>query len=847
VAQLNPPTTGPSLQLIQKARTLYNQGQFAEAVPVLQQAVKAFETEGDKLNQAMALSNLAASLAGIQEWESATAAITSSLSIVRSQPQTDSQKLILAQSLDIQGQLQQERGQPQNALDSWTEARLLYQALDAKNKVIESDLNRSVVFQSLGMYPRACELLLGILNINSETCQVSPEALQSLKNQPISLENIRAINSLGHVLRVVGQLQQSEQILLLGLQAADTLNIPQQQAEIYLNLGNTSRTLANQPSLEEQEKTKFEKSALDYYQKVEFLAKSSEPKLQAKLNILSLLVSRKNWQEAENKWQELRPIMSSLGSNKTGINAEINAAESLMYLAAQSPNNNLLYSEVENILNAAKLQSKELGDPRLQAYALGAEGKLYEQQQKWDQAEKLTTEALQQAPAFQSPEIAYQLFWQLGRIRNAQGDISAATTHYKQAVNILGSLRGELVSLNPDVQFSFRESVEPVYRDFVGLLLKNESPSQENLKQARQTIESLQLAELDNFFRDACSQAKPRLIDEIDPTAAVIYPIVLKDKLEVILSIPGQPLKHYTTLKSKEELESAFKQSLFSMNKLSFTKERLAIAQQLYSWLIQPAEQDLTLNKIQTLVFVLDGYLRNISISTLHDGKQFLIEKYSLAITPGLQLIEPQPLAQVGLTAIVGALTDARQGFAALPAVASEMKEISGEITTNILLNQKFTSQELQKQVKDISSPIVHLATHGQFSSNAADTFILTWDEKVNVKEFDKLLRSRYEGKQKPIELLVLSACQTATGDERAALGLAGVAIRSGARSTLGTLWQVNDQSTAIFMAEFYRQLSEEKTSKALALRNAQLKLLENPKFQHPYFWAPFVLVGNWQ
>jgi len=146
-----------------------------------------------------------------------------------------------------------------------------------------------------------------------------------------------------------------------------------------------------------------------------------------------------------------------------------------------------------------------------------------------------------------------------------------------------------------------------------------------------------------------------------------------------------------------------------------------------------------------------------------------------------------------------------------------------------------------------LSYPIVHLATHGQFSSNAADTFIVTWDEKVNVKEFDRLLRSRAGDNQQPIELLVLSACETASGDNRAALGLAGVAIRSGARSTVATLWQVNDESTAIFMTEFYRQLAASKSSKAEALRNAQLTLLQNPEYKNPYYWAAFILVGNWQ
>jgi CHAT domain-containing protein len=357
----------------------------------------------------------------------------------------------------------------------------------------------------------------------------------------------------------------------------------------------------------------------------------------------------------------------------------------------------------------------------------------------------------------------------------------------------------------------------------------------------------LQLAELDNFFRDACADAKPTSIEEIDPTAAVIYPIILSDRLEVILSIPGKPLRRYTTVKSQAELETAFRVAKNTIRPAAFPRERRQPVEQVYDWLIRPAEADLTASGIKTLVFVLDGYLRNLPMAVLHDGEKFLVEKYSIALAPGLQLLAPKPLSKVKLKVLTAALSEARQGFSALPGVKEEVEQIAAEMPASSLLNEDFVSGRLHDRIKAVSYPIVHLATHGQFSSNAADTFIVTWDQKVNVKEFDQLLRSRTGDKQQAIELLVLSACETASGDNRAALGLAGAAIRSGARSTAATLWQVNDESTAIFMAEFYKQLASYKTSKAEALRNAQLTLLKNRDYQNPYFWAPFVLVGNWQ
>ncbi|MGE5658303.1 MAG: CHAT domain-containing protein [Actinomycetota bacterium] len=850
VAQVQPPQTivqsQPSpLQLIQQARTLYDRSRFSEAVPLLQQAATAFEAKGDRLNQATALSNLAATFGQQTQWEAAEQAVNSSLSLLQSQPPTPEQQRILAQTQDIQAQLQFERGRFQDALNTWVQTAKLYQQLDDPKQLIQIQISQSQALEALGLYPRACKTLLAALKQNHESCELSATTLQTWNSQPISLQNLRAIDALGHVLRVLGQLEQSQQLLALGWQAAEKLGIPQEQATLMLNLGNTAHVLSKQPGLKLEQRDRLERSTLEAYAQAAQLATSPETQIQARLNYLSLLIDAQKWSEAEALWRS--PPFQSLpfSSTRAGLFAQINLADSLIQLAPHT--SGIQIGEIEELLNRAMAQANRLGDDRIHAELLGTQGHLAELQQQYSRSETLTTQALSLAPPFQAPDIAYQMLWQLGRIRKAQGDTEGAIEQYTQAVNVLASLRGDLVAINPDVQFSFRETVEPVYRDLVGLLLQAPSPSQTKLKQARQTIESLQLAELDNFFRDACADAKPKAIDEVDPSAAVLYPIILSDRLEVIASIPGQPLRHYSTPKPQAELEQTFRQVRNSLRQTAIAKERLPLAQKLYDWLIRPVESELAASGIKTLVFVLDGYLRNLPMAALHDGQQYLIQKYSVALTPGLQLLEPRRLAQIKLKALTAGITEARQGFPALPAVESEVQQIANTLPTNTLLNQQFLSRELQARIKATSFPIVHLATHGQFSSNAADTFILTWDERINVKEFDRLLRSGSEEKKSPIELLILSACQTATGDDRATLGLAGLAIRSGARSTVGTLWTVNDESTSVFMAEFYRQLAKPNISKAEALRNAQLTLLQNSEFQKPYFWAPFVLVGNWQ
>ncbi|HEY9883526.1 MAG TPA: CHAT domain-containing protein, partial [Thermosynechococcaceae cyanobacterium] len=369
--------------------------------------------------------------------------------------------------------------------------------------------------------------------------------------------------------------------------------------------------------------------------------------------------------------------------------------------------------------------------------------------------------------------------------------------------------------------------------------------SQENLKQARQVIEALQLAELDNFFREACTNVRPVNIDQIDPQAAVIYPIILPSQLAVIVALPKQPLRYHKTQLPQADVDRLLTQMRQALRPTAFVEDQLPVAQQLYTLLLKPVETELATSGVKTLVFVPDGLLRSVPMAALHDGQQYLIEKYSVVLTPGLQLLQPRALARARLQGLLAGLSQTRDGFAALPNVAVEIKQIEAELPSQVLLDQGFTQRSLQRQVDATPSSIVHLATHGQFSSNADDTFILSWDGRINVKQLDQLLRAR-EGKLNPIELLVLSACQTATGDKRAALGMAGVAVRSGARSTLASLWSVSDRSTASLMIEFYRELGKPGVTKAEALRRAQIALLHQDDYTSPYYWAPFVLLGNW-
>ncbi|NEO98262.1 MAG: CHAT domain-containing protein [Symploca sp. SIO2E9] len=507
---------------------------------------------------------------------------------------------------------------------------------------------------------------------------------------------------------------------------------------------------------------------------------------------------------------------------------------------------------IAQILAKAVSEARVLQDKRAEAYALGQLGYLYENYKQWQQAKELTQQALLIAVESNAQDIAISWQWQLGRILAEQGLVTEAIKAYNQAFETLSRLRGDLVALNPEVGFAFRERVEPIYRQLVQLLLKND-PSQANLQRAREVIEALQLAELNNFFREICFDAQPQQIDQVDSKAAVFYSIILPEGLAVILSLPGKPLYYYsTTLVSDSNqdasvlLERTFDDLFATLNPFISSPEPLRPHQQLYDWLIRRAEKQLQNSGVKTLVFVLDGVLRGIPIAALHNRQQYLIEKYNLALTPGLQLLPPRALTPEQLETLAGGVSEARQGFSALPGVIEEVEQIAKLVPADVLLNQDFTRNRLEVKIDSAPFPVVHLATHGQFSSQAEKTFLLTWDGRINVKDLDQLLQVRERQNKRPIELLILSACQTAAGDKRAALGLAGVALRSGARSTMATLWSVQDNSTTQLMTQLYAALNQPGITKAEALRQAQLSLLKSPQYQHPFYWSAFVLVGNW-
>jgi CHAT domain-containing protein/predicted negative regulator of RcsB-dependent stress response len=808
--------------LIDRAQQLYQSGNYPQAIELLKQAIDTNLAE--PLKQAMGWSNLALVYQQLGDWQAANNALAQSLKLLQNRT-ISGRSGILAQTSEIQGQLQFAQGKTEAALTTWEQTAQLYTQIGDDAGITRSQINQCHALRVLGFYRRAQTIL---------------EKLQaSLVSKPDSAIKVVTLRSLGIALEQSGDVDRAAKVLEQSLTIAKKLKLDNEINATQLILGNLARTQQQVPN------------AIDYYS----LAATSPTNLvsiQARLNLLSLQIEAKQMAEAEKLIAPIQQQLTTLPPNRNKFNAQINFAQSLSKLNRQPLAARVLAETIQ--------QSKNLDDrQRTQSLALGTLGELYKQQGQWQDAEDATNEALKLLASNSADDLAYRWYGQLGYVLAKQNKDKQAIESYTEAIERLKLLRKDLVDVNRDVQFTFKESIEPNYRELVGLLLKpnNQNDAGKNLDRARNLIEDLQVAELDNFFREACLNNSKVIIDEVvdreNPNAAIIYPIILENELQIIVKIPGQKiLKQHRVAKTRQAVEKDLQQLQDWLLEPDRTKDIQRLSQEVYSWLVAPFESEFK-GKINTLVFVLDGSFRNVPMSVLYDGRQYLIEKnYAIATNLGLRLQSPKPISKSTLHVLAAGLAKPSKQFASmfseLPEVPSQMKAIraTGVMMTE-LKDDKFTIQAFGEQVKDIPYNVIHLATHGQFSSQIDKTFLLANDGELKLVEFDKLLRDRAQTQRNPIDLLVMSACETAVGDNRATLGLAGVAVKAGAQSTLASLWKVKDNSTAVLMGEFYRELKTGDISKAEALRRAQMKLMkEYSNYSAPLYWAPFILVGNW-
>lgn len=626
-------------------------------------------------------------------------------------------------------------------------------------------------------------------------------------------------------------------------------------AASLLELGNTQVLLEN-PS-----------AARDSYAESESLfrrAGDAENAIRAALNDLELLLEARRRPVRQSDPPEsdagaepsarLDAITQELDAMPTPPSElELRAAQiGLLYASVASEGESAAHSRqrAAKLLTDLAGRAAEAGDRRLESRALGSLGQVYESAGRQAEALTLTRRARHVARAIDAPDLGYRWEWQAGRIERAREREAPALSHFRRSVALLGELREESVGLATRSGASFRQRVEPVYLGLVELLLDQAGQAaadpdehQALLSEARDVVEEWKRAELRNFFRDPCLAAQLETAPERVPGTTVVYPISLENRLELIVG-RGDLLTRTAVPVSAAELEAALRDFGRALRRPASRAYRRP-GSRLYAWLIAPIEPQLEKHPHDTLVFVLGGALRTVPMAALYDPhrRKHLVERYAIAVTPSLRSTQPGRSEASDTRVLFAGLRTAVQGYPALRFVEGELDAIRDHFPTEVLLDEDFSARRLESELGANLFRILHIASHGEIKAAYGESYLLSFEDRITFEKLAGMLgRTRF--RDEPVELLTLSACSTAVGDERAALGLAGVAIRSGARSALASLWHVQDEATARLMAAFYEELARPGATRAGALRAAQVRLIG--EVAHPYYWSPFVLFGAW-
>ncbi len=744
-------------------------------------------------------------------------------------------------------------GQFDRAIDHWKQAIRLSRTLDKPQSTIALLLEEAQSYDRLGQPRRALERTTAA----QELLQQHPDRLLNASAQGIEAQSWIA---LGELDRAIDRLTQSVQLLS---ELPKTVETAKTAAALWNNLGNVytrrrdrdhQSAIASRDDGDSAEAKRLSQSAHQgqilaqrAYDQSSLLARDPIAQITPKINA----------QVAGLQPVPLTDVaLADLAKNLTAqppSRAKIYALLALTPQAFLTPQSAQV---TEQRILQAIAEAQTLGDRHSLSYALGTLGRFYETQGDRAKALDYTQRALNTAQNIRALDSLYRWQWQMGRLL---GQSPQAIAQYRDAIASLQTLRTDLLTNPRDRQLDLRDAVEPIYRELIALLVTN--PSQANLTEAIDTLERLKLTELQNFYGDDCIQIlqetlpsellKPRrpnatTLPTVKPGTLAVYTIVLKTETLLILQKPSGQLQLHRIAIPESQLQTQMKRLRYSLEDISLERYRIE-ATQAYDLLIRPIAASLQDPTLKTLIFVNDGVLRNIPMGALHDGKQFLIEKQAIATTLSLYLTNTRPLksplkSPQG-TLIFGLITPPAP-FSPLPQVETETANVQALTQGTRFLDRDFTIDRLQQELKKKDYGTLHLATHGRFGSDAKNTFLVTHDGRITLDQIETILRQNH----RTLSLLVLSACETGTGNDRAALGMAGVAIRTGVSTTIATLWFINDTETVPLITEFYRQRQQQPNgSKAEALRQAQLKMLADPHTQHPAIWAAFTLIGNWE
>ncbi|EKF06135.1 CHAT domain-containing protein [Tolypothrix sp. LEGE 11397] len=885
-----------SSQLVQKGIDSYRLGNFQQAIDFWNEALKFYKNHQNPVSEAIVRENLARAYPQIGHTEAAITNWEQVISLYRKLQSSQHREEKIASATTELAQVYSSIGQPKKAI------ALLCNPEENDNnedKKKQKDNNENCTKNSILQFAQDTSLEIAILGTLGDAYRLTgtddyekaiyylesglKKAKEKEKKNPVYFTSLN--NSLGNTYLQKALLNYRRALSPVG-SFNDTSKFKQyakeeiKKAHIHLQQSLTNAQIQSD-----------KKSEIKAIESLGHLYKTLEQEeFKEILDTDNTLNKINPSQEIKKLLEQGNNILKDLPRNRERVYTTINLINLQKSTARKCIASNF-DKQAEELLDDAINIAQSLKDSRAESFALGEKGYMYECRQEYGSAIAFTEKARVAAETAKSPDSLYLWEWQIGRILKAQNQTEEAIKAYERAINTLeGSTRADILTANRDIQFDFRDSIEPIYRDLVAMKLSLETSVEASGKSIEpkddksdfssilKTIDSLKLAELQNYFGDDCNfpafnQSRNNLQDisaenfvnkfivesqKNLKNTAFISTFILEDKTAIILTLPDGTSSLGWYPKKREEVEKEIDQFRINIQNLTGRGEfNNKFAKNIYDWMIGKfkfLQQENHENHIDTLVFIQDGVLRNVPMAALHDGKQFLIQRYAIATIPSLTLTKAEPMNRRNLRVLALGLSQEAevngQRFKALSNVVEEVEEIRKKISGKQLLDPKFTYDNLEEELKRDSYPIIHIATHGQFGIRPEDTFIVTGDNnKITFNELDKIIR-RFARNTELLELLTLTACETATGDNRSTLGLGGVAVQAGAKSALASLWMINDGIAGQVAVGFYDELLRSpKVSKAKALQTVLIKFIvdENANtFNHPRYWSPFVMIGNW-
>lgn len=806
-------------------------GQYSEALDNLQQALTISREIDNRTYVSNTLNNLGNVYLGLGQYQEALDYFQQALTISRE----IGNRYISARAMANLGVVYRRFGQYQEALDYYQQALTISREIGDRANVATILNNLGYVYRELGQNPKALDYY--------------QQALAIVRDIGDRHNSAKAMVNLGVINRNLGRYSEALDYYQQALAIAREIGDRSLVAVILINLGTL-----HQVHSQHQE-------ALDHFQQALVIAREIGNR-----NVIERALSNQGviygtlgkYSEALNKSHQALAIALSNDSPDSIWETWMNFSE-IRYKVGQFDTaiaagklavNALQSRRAGNVRLEQYLQDSFLSDNAMVHYHLA---KMLIEQNRFIEAEQVMA---------MLKEKEYFDFTQ----RDSQEDKREIQVSY---TSIEEAITARINQFNNQLVLKGKEYESLKKLDHIDERSKVRLTEVENeLEQAQANFHNL-LSNLDNYFKgsDKTLEFGERQIRQLESQqgmlrehqAVIITTIATEKKLYLLLTTPEVQLVRESTIDKKtlNNLIMRFRERLKDPK-----QDAISLAQELYIFLVKPIEKDLQQAQIKTLMWSLDGALRYIPLATLHDGQKFLIEKYSMSVyTPAAHNNLHRKYGSLWRAAGLG-VSQAHHEFKALPAVPKELKDIirendgdRGALLGKIYLDKAF-NRETFKLVARERYPVLHIASHFKLQpGNSSSSKLLLGDGKtLSLDEFHRHPDFRLHD----VTLLTLSACDTAMGSEgtgKEVESFAAIAQSRGASSVLASLWQVADGSTALLMQRFYRLLSGDGSlSKAEALRQTQIKFIRGEipdasnslKFNHPYFWAPFIMMGNW-